>query len=372
MSPPYSFELQYWSKKSFVKKKTIYRRALLRSLFFLLTISCYAIRSPHRPADRHMPTLHARFVNDTALYTLKNSHLEEVIFKIFDKKHFYDNLLPYDAISFRYEPNKSVLGKTLSMLIEELIIELQYLPKNQKKINFKHFVIIKDQNTENSDYTGLYILRFKDYPFILKLFIETPESFVDPLAKGLEPSCFFHMAGGISRHLLGFTRIKNLNEIKALVQADPYWNTKVDFPRKWFWLPKNPRWIQLDGYNIGPQKHIRSVIPGTYALICDEIVWKEAFTLQSPQQRDLVMALSNFLEHHIDSHINNFGFEQGQKDIIVPIDFERFPLAVGMDRTYFSGYFDWYLYLSQKAFTSLMFRNKFDRRQAQYQAYNGW
>ncbi len=335
------------------------------------TIITRCDRSPHRPVDKQIPTMHARYLNDSTVYSLKNSHLEEVVFRVFDKKHFYKNLLPQTDITFRYDNNKSVSGKTLSILIEELLIELQYLPKNQKKINFKNFTIIKDQNTETSYYTGLFILRFKNYPFILKLFIETPESFVDPLAKGLEPNVFFYTAGGISRHLLGFTRIKNLQEIQRLTQADPYWSVKIDFPRKWFWLPKKPHWIHLEGWNIGPNKHITSTIPGTYAIVCDEIIWSEPFNLQNPEQRSIVMAYSNFLEHRIDAHINNFGIEKGSK-LIVPIDFERFLIAVGMDKKYFSCYFDWYIYLSDKMVSSMMFRNKYDRRRAQYLAYNGW
>lgn len=328
-------------------------------------------RSPHRPVDKQMPTLHASYLHDKKIHTLKNSHLGEVIFKVFDKKHFYENILPQTNIPFRYDKTKSVSGKTLSILIEELLIELQYLPRNQKNINLKNFTIIKIQNIETSYYTGLFVLRFKDYPFILKLFIETPESFVNPLVKGLEPNVFFYTAGGVSRHLLGFTRIKNLQEIRKLTRADPYWNSKVDFPRKWFWLPKNPYWIKLEGYNVGPEKHVSTVIPGIYAIICDEIIWDEPFNLKNPEQRTIAMAYSNFLEHRIDAHINNFGIEKST-GALVSIDFERFPIAVGMDEKYFSCYFDWYLYLSDKMFSSMMLRNKHDRRKSQYKAYDGW
>ena len=347
----------------------------MRYLFLVITINFFQIsysdRSPHRPIDKHIPTIHARYINDARTYTIKNSHLEEVIIKLFDKDYFFDHLLPPDNIYFRYDPSQNVLGSTLTALIEELLVEIENLPRKQKKICFKHFTIIKNKNTETRDHTGLYVLRFNDYPFILKLFIETPKSFVDPLAKGLEPNCFFYMAGGVGRHILGFTRVQNLEIVQRLIKADPYWSCRVDFPRKWFWLPKDPHWIQLSGKNIGPQKTIRAVIPGVYGIVCDEIIWHRPFNLKNYHERILAMSLCNFLQHRVDSHIDNFGIE-ASTGLIVPIDFERFPDAVGFKRRYFCGYFDWYSHLSWKMFSDMMLRDKYERHRAQYAPYTTW
>ena len=71
------------------KKNSIYWYVFI--IIIVMTQNIFGDRSPHRPIDKQIPTLHARYLNDTTIYTLKNSHLEEVIFKVFDKKHFYEN-----------------------------------------------------------------------------------------------------------------------------------------------------------------------------------------------------------------------------------------------------------------------------------------
>ena len=55
------------------------------------------------------------------------------------------------------------------------------------------------------------------------------------------------------------------------INNNPYWQSRVDMPRKWFWLPKNTEWITIAGANIGKYKQVSIDIPGTYCIIADAI-----------------------------------------------------------------------------------------------------
>ena len=236
-------------------------------LLFICTSGTSIARSKFRKVDSCLPSIKTRLVGTNTYYTLTNSHIEEYpTFKIFDKEFFNNNLLPQKPISYRNDSSKQVDGAVLNQLIEELLVEIA-----QKKKSFTNFILLQDKDFNEKKLWGLMVLKFKDYPFVLKLFIETPESFVRPFDKGFEPIFFFLMGGGVNRHLTGFTRIKNAHYLRTLFQNDPYWSTKVDIPRKWFWLPKKERWLEITGYNIGSQPVQTIEIPGTYSIVAYEI-----------------------------------------------------------------------------------------------------
>lgn len=326
-------------------------------------------RSVHRPVDPKDPIITVYWVHDSLKkYHFRETHLPEALFKLYDSEYFSERLLPEGALQYRYEPEKTVSGAILSALIEELIIEIKNLKKRQRKIEFRNFRILKKRDVNKRNHTGLYVVEFKDYPFILKLFVETPEGITNPIDKGFEPICFYYLAG-LSRHFNGFSRIKNLENIKKIVQGNAYWANKVGFPRKWFWLPAQPQWISIEGKNIGTQKHAMTTIPAIYGIICDKILWQKPFTLYDPNDREQAIALSNFLEQRIDSHINNFGIEI-QTGHIVPIDFEHFITAVGIEENCIcNNYFEWYTHLTGKMVKRLLFQNKYKRRKAQYKPF---
>ncbi len=344
-----------------------YTLVFLSSIFF----SLISARSPHRTQDPLDPHIKVYWKDKPSeVFTFRDSHLQEAMFKLYDEKFFKEHLLPMGPIHFRYEPEKFVEGKLVSDLMEQLIQEIKQLKKKQRKIVFKNFIIFKKRDTNKRDHTGLYVVKFKDYPFVLKLFIETPRGITQPLHKGFEPICFYYLAG-LSRHFNGFSRIKNLDNIKKIIEADSYWSSKVQLPYKGFWLPKNPEWIVIEGYNIGSQERIKMTIPGIYGVFCDEIKWKKPFTLSDINDRQEAISLSNFLNHRIDSHINNFGYEV-QTNALVPIDFEHFITAVDLpDKHYCDNYFYWYRDLSLNMIKRLLFRNKKERRTAQYRSFQG-
>ncbi len=336
-------------------KKLLLIIILLFASSNLLSRSVFRLRSPLEPS------ITARWQGDNLGHTLVHSHLQEgPYFNLFDQNYFFSHLLPSGSISFRNNPDKTVTGKQLSLLVEELLQEVE-----QKKTHYRHFTILKRRDFNTHDQTGLIIAKFNDYPFVLKIFIETPKSFVEPLSKGFETTGLFLLGGGITRHLSGFTRIKNLERLQKKVQTDPYWSKIVEFPRKWYWLPQNPRWMEITGKNMGPEKERTTTIPAIYGLICDYIQVERMYSLLNHEDRKIAMQLSNFLEQQIDPHINNYAVEKETKKI-VPIDTEHFPTMVGYDvPPPCNNYVQWYCQLGFKMIMDTMTRSKAHRRMIQ-------
>lgn len=334
----------------------------LRFLLIAFTLVTHLYgRSIFRAADPEEPTLIAQWVGDSKTYTFKNTHLEkEPLFKVFDKKQFFDHQLPVTPITFRYNTEQSVSGELLDQCIQTLLQEVK-----AGKTTFTHFDVLKKKDFNKQQQVGLLILKFKKYPFVVKLFLESPQSFVQPFSKGFEPTCFFYMGGGVNRHISGFTRIKNLTFVQNKIKKHHYWSQKVDFPRKWFWYPKESSWIQLTGKHIGETENIQTTFPAIYAIVADQIIWTREFALSDPKDRKTAMAISNFVDQRVDPHINNFGIEQNSGKI-VPIDFELFPLMVGLKQNNKpSGYAAWYTGLALKMVKDTFGRSKQERRNIQ-------
>lgn len=189
--------------------------------------------------------------------------------------------------------------------------------------------------------------------------METPDMFVKPYRKGFVPMFFYFMGGGVNRHLSGFTRIKNAQEFKELITKNPYWQSRVDMPRKWFWLPSNTRWITIAGANIGKYKQVSIDIPGTYCIVADAISIERTMTLTNPDDRIESMALCNTAKFIIDPHIDNFMIEQNTKKIVI-VDTEHFPTMVGFKKEIgqYTSQASWYIDLSCKAADDMFFRDK--------------
>lgn len=318
------------------------------------TCSLEAGRAVFRTKDPNTPTLHVSWAADTTSHILQDSHLEEwPLFHTFDREYFERHMLPREKISYRYEPNHSIDGATLSNLIKTALDEIH---ENQK--TFTHFYVLKKRDFHKK--TGLIVLKFKDYPFVVKLFSETPESFVVPCDKGFESTCFFYMGGGMNRHLAGFTRIKNLEHLQNKIAQHRYWHDKVSFPRKWFWTPENTPWLHLRGKNIGSGTPTTQ-IPSIYAVIADYIEIERTFTLQERKDRRRAFALSSYLHSSIDSHINNY-VEEKRTNHIVILDTEHFPTLVGLrHEPPTQGYLQWYTHLAAKMAHDVFWRSKQER-----------
>ncbi|MGB8467888.1 MAG: hypothetical protein WCE21_02700 [Candidatus Babeliales bacterium] len=321
------------------------KKKIVTLLYIISLFKCLYTRSPQRKTSADIPIIQIGWVGQQQFHELCYSHLQEKpFFHLFDKKHFMSHLIEPGPVSFR-DNSGSITGTELSQLVAHLLEEVK-----QGKQQFTHFEILKMRDFNRRDKTGLIIVKAKQYPFVVKLFIETPESLVLPLSKGFEPTCFFMMGGGVNRHLNGFTRIKNLSYLRKRVAEHPHWRRYVDFPRKWFWLPEHVQWIEMRGINVGhnPQQVKIIHIPAVYALICDYIDVERLFSLGNKQDRDTALALSNYVQQNIDPHINNYGMER-HTGLIVPLDTEHFPTMVGYATPpYCKTYLQWYTNLTLK------------------------
>lgn len=327
----------------------------------LLFPICLLSRSHLRPKNSDSPMLIAKWADDSKEYVIRDSHIEEYpLFVVYNEEHFNSHLLPQNDIPYRYEPGKAVSGSMLSELIEQLVHEITACKKK-----FTHFTMIQDKDFNHRKAAGLIVLKFKDYPFIVKLFIETPESFVNPWCKGILPIWFFYMGGCGNRHMTGLTRIKNLEVIRTKLEQDPQWRDLIDTPRKWFWTPKKQEWVMLTGHNIGGKKEITTSIPGIYAIVADQIIATADGTSFDKHRKKIALDLCNHLNMFIDPHLDNFFLELGTNKMVI-IDTEHFPTLVGLkEKISFTSYIDWYLGLSKKALCDIYFRLKSKRKRAQ-------
>jgi len=344
--------------------------------FFLLSLAlCYwpsnYSRSPLRTKEALSPSITVKWANQRQgkSYCITDSHIEEYpLFTVFDKKKFESNLIPHAAIPYRDNPTINIHGDTLSSLCHDLIREVF-----QKKKKFTHFTIIQKKNFSRRHKCGLLVLKFKDYPFVVKLFIEDPKTFINYWWKGFEPVFFWNMGRGAGRHLSGLTRIDNKKNIQTRLTANPfidhifgYNDITIEMPNKWFWVPKNNRYIQIDGKNIGNGKSLSTRLPSIYAIIADAIDIKNETNLTAEQSKQISIELCNHLDLIVDPHATNFIFKQDphtKKLTIIIIDTEYFPIMVGLkEKKKFKSYEEWYLFLSGKCFKDMFCRTKDERK----------
>ncbi len=328
----------------------------------LINLEIISTRSIFRPDDPLTPEITTQWKDGGKKYYLRHTRLSYVpLFKKFDRDFFDSHMLPDGKINFRSDPDKSVNGSELKELFEELLKEIY-----QQKTEYTNFTVLKRRDFNMSNQSGVIILKCKKYPFVVKIFIETPESFVRPFSKGFEPSVFFIMGGGINRYLSGFTRIKNLEVIKKQIEEDPVWSKKIDVPRKWYWAPKNNKWFTLTGKNIGQQKTTSIELPSVYAIVSDAITVDKGFSIFNKQNRKDVIALSKFLGNRIDPHIDNY-LREKDTGLLVIVDSEHFPTMVGLKKPLTcDSYAGWYSKLVVKCSKDMFAQDKRARRAAQF------
>lgn len=310
---------------------------------FLLCTSWHQItysRSIHRPIDPDMPQITAYWNNQSPRYTIKDRRIQKYpIFEITPELS-YPYMLPDGPITFSTHTTRKVMGSALKRDLEHLLTEIK-----ADHASFTHFYLLKRQG-------GYYILRYKHYPFVVKLSIEQPKTFVDPFCRGFIPMWFFFMAGGSNRHMTGLTRIPNLYKINKIL-AHTEWCDLVKTPRKWFWLPRECTFFHITGKNIGPQKEtLTTSLPSIYAVIADAIDTTQYIPLANKQKNGMIIKLCNNLNLMVDPHENNFIFQWNpitKKLAIVIIDTEDFPTMVGIrENKQFTGHADFYVSLTRK------------------------
>ncbi len=334
-------------------------------LIILFFFSIITGRSPFRRKDPYIPRVDSRWLGETKTYTRYDSHYEkEPLFTTFHEEHVNQHLLPMEKIPYRNDPAQSVNGTILSKLIEQLIIEVK-----QKKRQYTQFIVLQHRNFNRRKQCGLLVLQFKNHPFVLKLFMETPQTFINSYCKGLENKVFFFMGGGTNRHVSGLTRIRNLELVNQYIAESPQWKDRIITPRKWFWLPKNSRYIELIGTNINKKTTIATKYPGIYAIVADLIDTNHEIAMPKHERNAMIMDFCNDLQLFVDPHTKNFivGYNEEKEEYTLSlIDTEHFPSMVGIKEVIqLRSHTHWYLYLAEKATRDIFLRNKQKRRTAQ-------
>jgi hypothetical protein len=333
-------------------------------LFSLMLPSCthrhHVSRSSLRTYAEKIPEVTTFWEGSERHYTCISSHYAQYpIFDVFDENYFSQYTLP-DVITLRSNPVQEVSRTLLEEKISFLITEVR-----AHKNTFRDFILLQKKNFNRHKCCGLLVLKFKDCPLVLKLFMETPKTFINPYCKGIEPVTFFFMAGGSNRHVAGLTRIKNLKNIQSKIDSLPPEYPIIRTPRKWFWQPQSHCYIEIRGKYIVPDTILTTHIPSIYAIIADEIDTKENVILASSEREKIIMRLCKSFNFTIDPHTTNYVLhkESLQKNSISILDTEHFPSMVGsMVEHNFTTHTDWYIYLVGKYVHDTFGRLKNERR----------
>jgi hypothetical protein len=331
--------------------------------FFFLFSFAYS-RSPLRTSDEHGPQITARWKGETGGVTVYDRNFTQYPLFAYGTADILNDLLP-EKIPYA-DQSGHITRVEIERLIEEAWQEISTRKRKVKKAKqLKAFTILQYKNFSFRRGCGLLVLKFKNHPFVLKLFVEKPETFINPYIKGMEPIFFHFMAGGVNRHVSGLTRVKNLNLIKEIVSNDPTWGPHICFPRKWYWIPKNNKEIELIGKNIA-EHDITLHIPSMYAIIADYIDTEHQLDLPLAERKKMVMDFSNDIAVYLDPHFNNYVFHpaiiDGKESYkITIIDTEHFPTIVGLENECnFKTHFDWYMHLVGKCTYDMYFKTKKD------------
>lgn len=326
-------------------------------VFFLLSIiGPINGRSCRRPADSTIPiitvcpsnpilaeTWYSRKTKDPVRFktkhVLKSPYLRiNPIKQAFNQEFFQEHYLPKNTkIEYR-DGTGSIHTDTLDNLAQGLVAEVK---AGQKK--FTNFTVLKDRDFNYSKLSGLLVVKYKNYPFVLKLAIEHPHTMVDPYSKSTEATFIFIFGGNI-RHLSNFTRISNLENIKKILMFNPYYLDNINFPRKWYWQPENNYSLEVTWHASPYKSEEKFSIPSIYAVISDYINIDPTF----PQQElnKIAMKISIDTEFLIDPHAGNTVVEKGST-MYTMLDTENFRIMTGLDHTMNSKkYLCWFLEMS--------------------------
>lgn len=343
----------------------IYQKIFISFLVFMTAITAQS-RNCRRSSNIYTPEITVTASDHTihkewSLQKSKNSvrkkyKLKSVFLRLkpikqgFDETFFKQHYIPKNTITYR-TGNGMVEGAVLSQLAEKLIEEIK---AGQKE--FTNFKILKDSGFNYKTLSGLIVLKYKDYPFVIKVSIEHPHTIIEPFSKSYEASGIFLMGGNL-RHLSNFTRITNLERIKQLLCYNPFYLYNVDFPRKWYWKPNNGYNLEID-WKCHQQKEKIS-LPSIYAVIGDFIVTEE--NQPTHELNKLSMKVATDVGFLIDPHAGNILIEKGSRKYVL-LDTEDFRLMTGLDTPMNAKkYIGWYIELMARALKNCLFKNKQER-----------
>ncbi len=337
---------------------------------FKIMLSYWAILSLHAPIllagrniyrapDANLPKIEIwQSDRPNQIYTLSDSHIRNFpLFEAYNEPYLLNRQLTTSTVTYRNHPEKSIATVELLNQAEEVVAQLL-----AGHASFKNFAILKKRDFNFKNHCGLIVLKFKHAPFVLKIFIESAQGFTKPYSKSFFQTSMF-ITGGTNRHLNGFTRLKNADNIAAKLKDYPAWKDKIELPRKWFWLPNHPQWLQITGYNIGNKAVQHKRIPAIFGIIADEIV---AHPTKRVYRQDCLKICKD-LDFISDPHYNNFRIEAETNKLLL-YDTEHFPTLMGkygsrLNATQKS--LGWYIGLAHKYIDEQFGANKTYRQKRQ-------
>ncbi|AXK60137.1 hypothetical protein [Candidatus Chromulinivorax destructor] len=350
----------------------------MRQLFiFLIIITTLHLqifaRSVHRPSNPTIPYITVTASNKEyaeiwkkpttkpkPFHKFQNKFLRlKILKKPLETSGFKKHLLPYGNLKFRTSEqtvHTNILKNQNELVLKEIL---------QGKRTFTDFTILKDRDFNYKNLSGLIVLKNKKYPFVFKLFIEHPETIVEPLQKGMEAGWIFILSGTM-RHLSGFTRISNLENAKKALSKDPEYRYYIDFPRKWYWQPLSKPLLHIDWHD-PYNNHFETIkIPSVYGIICDFIeVDKELQQRELSTLRQISMDVTKYLHYMIDPHDDNLVPEKNSHKIVI-IDTEHFRTVAGLEQDMHAhDYNQWYFELITRTAKRWLCRSKKKRIQDQ-------
>lgn len=303
-------------------------------------------------AKSWMTASQTEYSPNQSYYLLNNFLRLKPIKNGFDAQFFQQNYLPQDLIHFR-DHSGIVQTSTLSKLANEVI---EAIKMGQR--DFKHFKILKDRDFNYATLSGLLVLKYKDYPFVIKISIEHPHTIIKPFSKSYEAAGMF-VVGGNLRHLSNFTRIMNLKRIQKILFHNPFYIQNIDFPRKWYWLPDCSYDLKIE-WSCN-HKHDVISIPSIYAVISDFIETES----QQPQNElnKLSMKVARDVGFLIDPHAGNMVVEKNTRKYIL-LDTEDFRLMTGLSASMNANkYIGWWIEMIGTSAKTCFLRTKKQRLQ---------
>ena len=341
-------------------------KRLLILLLAIMPASNLICRSIHRPSNPTIPYITVTATNKEyaevwrkpvtqpkSIHKFQSKFLSlKILKKPYETSDFKKHLLPYGNLKFRNNQGSvhtNILKEQNELVLKEIL---------QGNKTFTDFAILKDRDFNYKSLSGLIVLKNKKYPFVLKLFIEHPDTFIEPLQKGMEAGWIFILSGNM-RHLSGFTRISNLENAKKALSKDPEYRYYIDFPRKWYWRPQSQPLLNIHWHD-AHNNHFETIrIPSMYGVICDFIeVDKELQQQELMTLRQISMDVTKYLHYMIDPHDDNLVPEKNSHKIVI-IDTEHFRTVAGLDEDMNAqDYNQWYLELMSRTAKRLLCRSK--------------
>jgi hypothetical protein len=312
-------------------------------------------RSSFRLEEYAMPTISIINEENETMCTLSHRHLAAYPTFYFTVDMLKPFMMPA-LLSYPNKPSRFIDRKRINQIIENLIVEIK-----EGKQSFSDVTLLKKKNFNFRKKCGLIIVKCNHHPFIIKLFMERPETYFDPYCKGVESIAFFFAAGGVNRHSSGLSRVMNLYHTKNKLARMPEWRSLIAFPRKWFWLPQKPRFMTFHGTHVEGHPTLTNKIPEVFAIVADEVDLTTQIKISAKEKEKIIIKLCNHLNLYLDPHLPNFVF---QKSTTAPfkitiLDTEHFQTMVGLyNPPRFSNYVSWYSYLIAHFFKQTLLRGK--------------